>query len=92
MVNYRKLTKPTARKAFNNDDEVYLLPCKVSGAALLGRYWVKPVVIKRGVSTPDFDTAVNAFEYYNCNSELGHYAHYYIKVKEREVKENEAKT
>ena len=30
----------------------------------------------------NFDTLVNNFEYYNCNSELGRYTHYYVEERD----------
>ena len=54
--------------------------------------FIQPVVIsyKEDGGENQFDRTVNEFEYYNCNSEMGYYAHYFIKEQEEtkhEVKE-----
>ena len=43
--------------------------------------FIHPVVIsyKEDGGENQFDRLVNSFEFYNCTSELGYYAHYYIK-------------
>ena len=59
----------TAKKLYNAGRTVYTLPCNVR----LENVWIKPMMI-----TEDFDKFVNACRYYNCNSELGNYLHFYI--------------
>ena len=69
---------------YNNGCTIRLVPCKVS----LNSEWVKPIDISLETSTEDcnkFDRAVNNFEYYNCNAELGYYAHYYVSDKDLEA-------
>lgn len=82
---YMKVTKPIARKMYRAGYEVLLLPCKVSESALDKnvKTFVQPVTIKVEESLDkinQFDRSVNSFEYYNCNSELGYYSHYYVSV------------
>lgn len=84
-MSYRKVTKPQAKKMFYQGVELYLLPCKVNEIALLSNseYWVKPCVIQLKEDEEkeeQFEKWVNEFEYYNCNSQLGYYAHYYVKT------------
>ena len=87
MVSYKKVTKPTARKLFNRGVEVYLLPSKVNAFIVFDKNYegfIQPVVIshKEDGGENQFDRTVNEFEYHNCNSEMGYYAHYYIKEQE----------
>lgn len=88
MVNfdthgYRKVNKVVARRLYNEGVQVHLLPCKVNAHIVfdpLYKYvWIQPSILSTD-SGVTFDTAVNTFEYFNCNSELGRYAHYYIKT------------
>lgn len=78
---YKRITKTTARKLFNNNVIIYLLPCKAS----LNSYWFSPYeVCKIDMVLNDtfssFDAMINSFEYYNCNSETGKYTAFYIKA------------
>lgn len=83
-MNYKKVTKPIARKYYDNGKEVYLLPCKVNAHIVFDSSYngfIQPYVISKHGSDGSFDKVVNEFEYYNCNSKMGYYAHYYIKQK-----------
>lgn len=72
-MELRKVYKQTAKKAYNEGKEVYLLPSKVP----LGNSYIFPVRICK-TDGQEFEKLVNAFEYYNCNKEVGTYASYYI--------------
>lgn len=78
---YKKVTKPIARKLFNEGVDIYLLPCKVSETSLTGKgFIISPCIISKSEEGDNqFDRVVNYFEHYNCNNEMGYYAHYYIK-------------
>lgn len=76
---YYKVTKPIARKLFDNGEEIHLLPCKIPNSALMNDGPISPAIISKSGDKDQFNTAVNYFEYYNCNYETGYYAHYYIK-------------
>lgn len=83
-MNYKKVTKPVARKYYDNGKEVYLLPCKVNARIVfdpLYKGFIQPCVISKQRSGDSFNKVVSEFEYYNCNSKMGYYAHYYIKQK-----------
>lgn len=88
---YRKVNKVVARRMYNEGVQIYLLPCQVNAYIMfdpLYKYvWIQTATISKD-SGVTFDTAVNTFEYFNCNSELGRYAHYYIKT-EQGGKDNE---
>lgn len=72
MPTYMKITKATARKMYESKKNVYLIPNKT----YIGNAWVQPIMIN-SENVKDFDSAVIAFEVYNCNSELGKSAAFY---------------
>lgn len=82
MVNYKRITKPNARKMYNKGYDILLLPCKVNDNVVDSKNpWVKPVTINIKTCQYDankFDRTVNNYVYYNCNVELGYYAHYFV--------------
>lgn len=87
MENYKRVNKPTARKMYNKGCNILLLPCKVSDSVITGVPhdfdWIKPVEISKNtcdtsIDINKFDRTINEFEYYNCNAELGYYAHYFV--------------
>lgn len=60
-------------KNTNEDFEIYVLPCKVR----IDNLWMSPYKIVAN-SLEEFQDAINKYEYYNCNSELGEHLNYYI--------------
>ena len=85
-----KINKIKAERLYNEGSTIYLVPCKVYPD--FNSPWVKPFPIDlKKVKTeyegyPDlielhgnFKSRINNFEYYNCNSELGNYTHFYIE-------------
>lgn len=83
-MTFKRVNKPTARKMYNLGEEIYLLPCKVPMRTYPDSSFIQPVKISKATSTTNanhFDRTVNEFEYYNCNAELGYYAHYYVEEK-----------
>ena len=87
-MEYIKITKPIARKMFRQGFSIFLLPCKVRK----DNGFINFLEINSFISIDTFDRTVNEFEYYNCNAELGYYAHYYVAKKDlekyKEVSEN----
>ena len=82
-MKYKRVTKPNARKMYRMGCDILLLPCKVNDSVVDGSHpWVKPVIINSNGCKYDainkFDRSVNEYEYYNCNAELGYYAHYFV--------------
>lgn len=73
-MDVQKIRKDTARRAFKAGYEVSLLPSK----CCIGSMWFSGVRIQKDFSDMDFDQCVNSFEYYNCCSELGYTARYYM--------------
>lgn len=82
MVSYKRVNKATARKMYNHGCNILLLPCKVSDSVVTGVPhdfdWIKPIEISFLNNLNSFDGEVNSFEFYNCNSELGYYSHYFV--------------
>ena len=76
-TTYKRITKKTARNAFNNGLIVIITPCKAN-PYFIGAAWYET---SKNETTPDFDKMVNSFEYYNCFSEVGYYASFYIPVR-----------
>ena len=70
-----KIRKNTARKLFNDGQELIIIPCKCApgGAWLTGFR-----ICKNDLENADFDRLINEFEYYNCNAEMGKYTAFYI--------------
>lgn len=71
----KKVTKNTIKKMIKENKEVtfYMIPCKVR----LNSVWIQPMDFTV-TSIEELNTKIANFEYYNCNSELGNYPHYYI--------------
>jgi hypothetical protein len=78
-VEYIRVTKPIAKKAYNFDMSVLVLPLKVR----FDNMWVKPTDIteynKNNEEKQSFEKMMNGYEAYNCNQEFGTYSKYYIK-------------
>ena len=51
-----------------------LVPCKAN----LNSYWISPTWVTVS-SIEEFERCVEAYTYYNCNSTLGTYPHFYIE-------------
>lgn len=74
---YKKVSKTQARKLFERGEWVFLMPSKIP----FDSKWITPAAIHY-LHELSFDGAVDAFTYYNCNSETGRCS-YYTEVKER---------
>lgn len=87
--NYRRVSKQVARRIYNGGGVVRLTACKMSPVNVWGAYTDATPERLAQVSTDgfnvtvarnrEFETVVNAFQYYNCNNECGRYAAYYIE-------------
>ena len=83
MAIYKRLHKKVARQLFDRGEEIWLLPAKVNPRVFEVEHpMVIPISIKK---VPDygyadqFNRRVAEYEWYNCCSQLGYYAHYFIK-------------
>ncbi len=75
-----RVNKARARAGFNNGEVVRITP--VNGRPTTNSPWQLWVDIQRDYVCnvgKSFDEIINEFEYYNCNSEVGRYAKYYMK-------------
>lgn len=70
----RRINKKEARRRFNQGEEITLLACKI----WIDNPWIGGYRIDNK-DERDFDSIVNSFEYYNCTSETGYYASYYVE-------------
>lgn len=80
---YKKLTKPTARKLFNSGREIIVIRNKCGLDSMFKSRLYRKECEKSIEDMRDeflFDKLVNSFEYYNHDSELGNYTHFYIKA------------
>ena len=87
-ITYKQVQKRTAERMFCEGKTLYIIPCKANPYSP----WLKLYELSQkrlqskddyipeydGLGTELFRKYINAFEYYNCNSELGTYASYYI--------------
>ena len=71
----KRVNKSVARKLFNLGKDIFMIPCKANPHSP----WTGFAVINNSEGDV-FDKIVNAYEYYNCNSEMGYYPHYYVEM------------
>ena len=74
MENFVKISKADARKKFAEGKTIYLTASKIR----LGNMWVQPVAVDNSESR-EFEKVLDAFRYYNCNTECGLGVRYYLK-------------
>lgn len=74
-MQYKRVTKPVARKIFNSGKNVLLCPCNLRP----GSPWNHGATVNCE-SGNSFNQITNSFEYYNCNAIAGYYAAFYIEV------------
>ena len=75
-ICYRRVSKVTARKAFNDGKQVVFCPCKLYP---FGGGWRHSMKIQRNPDIESFDYAVQMFQWCNCNYETGYYVSFYIQ-------------
>ena len=80
---YVRIRKDVARRLFKEGKTVYLTPSNV--VASDSNPWIKPCAINNE-SRRSFDDYVNAFEYYNCNYELGYYTNFWINEDDKKYR------
>lgn len=74
--NVIQVTKTKAKNAFNDGKNVWLHPCLMR----LNNVWRLPYCYnKKNIDSPNFDTIINSYKYYNCNNQLGTYPIYFIE-------------
>lgn len=73
---FTRITKAAARKLYESGAEIFLAPCKMSPVSP----WGNAIACLKERHECTFESLVNAFEYYNCNSsETGLYTAFYVK-------------
>lgn len=80
---YRQIKKDTARKLFAAGKEIALLQCKANPFYIFNDFiTISPELpfgsLENFTFEKQFDSCVNSFEWYNCNSELGKYANFFV--------------
>jgi hypothetical protein len=70
---WKRVTARVAKREFNVGREVLLLPVK----ARFNNKWIPPFEVSQSNSQA-FESIKKAYEYSNCNHELGTYCKYYI--------------
>ena len=72
----KRVTKNTVKAIIKRDGEITvdLYPNKAN----IESAWISPYEITVN-SIEELENKIANFEYYNCNSELGTYTHFYIK-------------
>lgn len=73
---FERIDKKAARTAFNNGLAVLFCPVNMPPFST----WYNASAISKKDSE-SFESVLNAFEYYNCNSETGRYTAFYIPIK-----------
>lgn len=76
-MTFTRVSKPTAKKAFNRGGKIAVLPCRM---AVL---WQYRLITEKSVYNPDFDKFVNEFEYYNCSAGTGRYTAFYLMTENK---------
>lgn len=76
---YRRVSRPTARKAYDRGAIIMICPCKLRP----GKPWYPETLTCKVHTGRDFDPVARDFEIYNCNAESGWYASFYLEVKEK---------
>lgn len=77
---YKRISKPKARRLFNDGADVYILPHKI----MPGGLWYEPFNMRESLDDhrKDFDEIGSRYTYYNCMAETGHYVSFYVKENE----------
>lgn len=85
--NYERISKTTAKKLFLNGEKIEMFPCKAVPGSVwfpygytISREAQKVYAIDETGIKNRFDSLVNSFEFYNCNSQSGYYAAFYRKI------------
>jgi hypothetical protein len=72
-TNYKRISKAAARKIYENNGELYIIPHKLNPESPWG-------LLLGPVNTFEpFDSMVQWATWYNCDSERGWYLAFYIK-------------
>ena len=75
-----RIKKPLARKMYYSGHTITVVPCKCGVDNFVAKTYMNYLLDSKcgDDMTNRFDRVVREFEYYNCNSETGYYASYYV--------------
>jgi hypothetical protein len=76
MQDLIRIQKRTARRLFNAGLSITVCPNKYN---VYNEFWCCKDTINKSETDLSFDQFINAFEYYNCNNELGRYTAFYTE-------------
>lgn len=79
-----RIDKRTARKLYNAGKTIYLQGCTMR----FDNMWQSACPISKDREQwegQNFDSTVNEYTYYNCDSERGRYVHFYVREKDLNV-------
>ena len=76
--DFERITKPQARKIYENGGGVYIIPAKCYPSGV----WVSAYMMQNTNGARPFDSVVNEYTYYNCNNYLGKYPAFYKRTVE----------
>lgn len=77
-MRFERVTKSTARKAFNDGRLVRIAPINASMTAGVFQLWAEIQKDYWSCEGHSFDSIVNNFEYYNLQQGAGNYTKYYV--------------
>lgn len=69
-----RVNKIRARKLYNEGHTIWMVPDMMR----LDNAWQSPCSVSKGTDERSFDTRVNEFCYYNCDSERGRGVKYFV--------------
>lgn len=75
--NWERVNKTTARKAYQNGKEIYLVP---SNLFPFGGWGFGSEITAERMEEKAFNDVVREYEFYNCTNETGNFASYYVKI------------
>lgn len=75
-VRVRQVNKTMARKLYNEGKEIFINACNMC----LNNPWTSPLSTSKELCGESFDNMLNSFQWYNCDSERGKYANFFVEV------------
>lgn len=81
-VFYKRISKQEARKRYQDGLSTIFCPVNMHPFHKFFRMSIEINPANINCNYQAFETVLNAFEWYNCNSETGYYTAFYIPVKE----------
>lgn len=75
-VKIKQVSKRTAQKVYDEGKTVYMQSCNMP----FNSFWQSPCPANKNNWEVSFEQLVNEFMYYNCDSERGKYANFFVEV------------